>query len=127
MKQNVTLSRSNDEWATPELFFQDLDREFHFTLDACASEENHKCEKYFTKEQDGLQQDWRGHTVWCNPPYSDVKSWIRKCYMEGHKPNTTVVVLVFSKTDTKWWQNYMPEGRDSYYCPLEEYKENDNE
>ena len=48
-----------------------------------------------------------GHTVWCNPPYSNVKAWMRKCYHEGHKPNTTVVVLVPSRTDTKWWWNYV--------------------
>ena len=48
-----------------------------------------------------------GHTVWCNPPYSNIKSWMRKCYYEGHKPNTTVVALVFSRTDTKWWWNYV--------------------
>ncbi len=48
-----------------------------------------------------------GHTVWCNPPYSDVKRWARKCYYEGHKPNTTIVMLVFCRTDTKWWWNYV--------------------
>lgn len=48
-----------------------------------------------------------GNIVWCNPPYSNVKAWIRKCYYEGHKPNTTVVALVFSRTDTRWWQNYV--------------------
>ena len=46
-------------------------------------------------------------TVWCNPPYSNVKEWIRKCYYEGHKPNTTVVALVFARTDTRWWWNYV--------------------
>lgn len=45
--------------------------------------------------------------MWCNPPYSNVKAWVRKAYYEGHKPNTVVVVLVFSRTDTKWWQNYV--------------------
>lgn len=48
-----------------------------------------------------------GHTVWCNPPYSNVKGWMRKCYYEGHRPNTTVVALVFAKTDTRWWWNYV--------------------
>ena len=47
------FSRESDEWSTPDAFFQDLDREFHFTLDPCASDENHKCEWYYTKEQDG--------------------------------------------------------------------------
>ena len=100
-------TRKTDEWATPDPLFQDLDREFHFDLDVCASAENHKCEKYFDIETDGLSQNWGGHTVWCNPPYRNVKEWIRKCYYEGHKPNTTVVALVFARTDTKWWWNYV--------------------
>lgn len=96
-----------DEWETPLDTFQDLDREFHFDLDACASHENYKCDMYYTKEDDGLSKDWAGHTVFCNPPYSNIKPWIRKCYQEGHKPNTIVVALVPSRTDTQWWWNYV--------------------
>ena len=54
------FSRKSDEWETPQAFFQELDREFHFDLDACASDENHKCDRYFTIEQDGLSQNWGG-------------------------------------------------------------------
>ena len=68
------------EWATPQAFFDQLDREFHFTLDPCATDENAKCEKYFTLEQDGLSQDWSGETVFCNPPYGrEIGRWCRKC------------------------------------------------
>lgn len=45
--------------------------------------------------------------MWCNPPYSQIKKWARKCYYEGHKPNTTVVMLIPSRTDTWWFQNYV--------------------
>lgn len=48
--------------------FDQLDREFHFDLDACASEKNHKCERYFTKEQDGLLQTWGGVKFFAIPP-----------------------------------------------------------
>ena len=48
------------EWETPQALFDELDREFGFTLDVCATKENAKCEKYFTKEQDGLSQNWGG-------------------------------------------------------------------
>lgn len=53
-------SSKSDNWATPQELFDVLDAEFHFDLDPCADETNHKCEKYFTKEQDGLQQNWGG-------------------------------------------------------------------
>ena len=48
------------EWATPQDFFDELNREFHFTLDPCADQENHKCPLYFTEAQDGLSQSWGG-------------------------------------------------------------------
>lgn len=58
------------EWATPQAFFDDVDKEFHFTLDVCADDKNHKCKKYYTKADDGLKMDWGGghylvqSTVW---------------------------------------------------------------
>lgn len=63
------FSSTTDEWATPQGFFDELDEEFHFTLDPAASEENHKCETFFTKEQNGLDRSWGGYTAFCNPPY----------------------------------------------------------
>ena len=54
------LSSNTDEWATPQDLFDKLDACFHFTLDPCATDENHKAPKYFTRVQDGLKQDWGG-------------------------------------------------------------------
>lgn len=55
---SVHYSSKTDDWATPQDFFDQLDKEFHFTLDPCANEQNHKCKKFYTKEQDGLSHDW---------------------------------------------------------------------
>ena len=75
------FSSATDEWATPQDFFDQLNDEFHFTLDVCATAENAKCAKYYTREQDGLKQDWTGEVVWCNPPYGrKMPLWIEKCY-----------------------------------------------
>ena len=63
------FSTGKVEWSTPQDFYDNLNSEFHFTLDPCATDENHKCEKYYTKEVNGLLQDWYGETVFCNPPY----------------------------------------------------------
>ena len=65
----VMYSSSTDQWATPQDFFDELNKEFSFDLDPCADAQNHKCERYFTKEQDGLRMDWGGSRVFCNPPY----------------------------------------------------------
>ena len=47
----VLFSSKSDEWETPKDVFESLDAEFGFTLDPCATSENHKCDRYFTKEQ----------------------------------------------------------------------------
>ena len=60
MNKDLMFSSKTDEWFTPLAFFQELDREFHFNLDPCATDLNHKCERYFTREIDGLRQNWGG-------------------------------------------------------------------
>ena len=111
MNKNVLFSSDKKNWETPQKFFDALNEEFHFTLDAAASHENHKCENYYTEEQDGLVQDWGGHIVWCNPPYGNVETgvWTKKCYEESRKPNTTVVTLIPARTDRASFHDYIYE------------------
>ena len=95
------------EWATPQDFFDRLDAEFHFTLDPCSTDENAKCEKHYTKEQDGLAQDWTGETVFCNPPYGrTIGAWCKKCY-EHSLMGGTAVMLIHARTDTKWFHDWV--------------------
>lgn len=104
------FSSSRDDWETPLNIFRELDAEFHFTLDACATDTNHKCGRYYTPEQDGLAQDWAGETVFCNPPYSragNQDSWVKKAYSEAQKPGTTVVMLIPARTDTARFHDYI--------------------
>lgn len=78
---SVHFSSATDDWATPLSFYQRLDMEFLFTLDPCSDKVNHKCDTYFTEEDDGLAQDWAPHVTFMNPPYGRVlKDWIRKAY-----------------------------------------------
>ena len=101
-------SSKSMEWATPQDFYNKLDTEFHFTLDPCATHENHKCQKYFTKADNGLEQCWGGHTVFCNPPYGRaIGEWVKKCSEEAKKPNTTVVMLIPARTDTSYFHDYI--------------------
>lgn len=81
IKREALFSSLTDEWETPQDLFDKLNEEFHFTIDVCATEENAKVSKFFTKDQNGLLQDWTGETVWCNPPYGRaVEAWIHKAY-----------------------------------------------
>ena len=60
MKLDVMYMSKSNEWATPQSLFDELNKEFHFDLDPCATDKNHKCERYFTQETDGLSQNWGG-------------------------------------------------------------------
>jgi len=105
--QQVLFSSKTSKWSTPQDFYNKLHAIYNFTLDPCASDENHKCEKYFTEKDDGLSQSWEGERVFMNPPYGrNVKTWIRKAYEESMKPDTIVVCLLASRTDTRWFYDY---------------------
>jgi phage N-6-adenine-methyltransferase len=105
----VHFSSATDLWSTPPDFFSALDRVFHFTLDACATAENAKCARFYTREQDGLAQPWTGN-VWCNPPYGrTIGKWMRKAW-ESAQNGATVVCLVPARTCTRWWHDYATKG-----------------
>jgi site-specific DNA-methyltransferase (adenine-specific) len=104
--------KTGDEWETPDDFFRSLDREFRFTLDACASPANAKVKEcYITKEEDALKVPWKGRSdgdrVWCNPPYGrDISLWLRKGRMEAEN-GCLVVFLVHARTDTRWFHEHV--------------------
>ncbi len=105
LTEQMFTSRS-DEWETPQDFFDRLAAEFPFTLDAAATPANAKCAQFWTKEDDALTQDWPG-LVWCNPPYGhQIGAWVQKAWEEAQK-GSTVVVLVPSRTDTRWWHDHV--------------------
>src|SRR5690349_4783281 len=104
-------SSQSVEWSTPQDLFDDCNARFGFTLDAAAQPHNAKCARFFTPEQDGLAQSWAGEVVWCNPPYGAraTADWVRKGYEESRR-GATVVMLVPSRTDTRWFHDYAKRG-----------------
>ena len=109
MNTDLMFSSKTAQWATPQDFFDKLNDEFNFTLDPCADDVNHKCQKYFTEQQDGLIQDWAGEIVFCNPPYGrEIKHWVKKCFDEVFLGNCPcAVMLIPARTDTKWFHQYI--------------------
>ena len=104
---DVHYSSKTNEWSTPQDFFDELDKEFNFTLDPCATSENAKCNKYFTVEDNGLKQDWSKDVVFMNPPYGrEIKYWVQKAFEESLK-GATVVCLIPARTDTAYWHDYI--------------------
>lgn len=109
---SVHFSSKTNEWSTPQSFFDELDKEFNFTLDPCATHDNAKCDKYYTIEDDGLLQDWSKDIVFMNPPYGrEIKHWVQKAYEESLK-GATVVCLIPARTDTSYWHNYIFDKAD---------------
>lgn len=100
---NILFSSKSEMWETPQELFDNLNAEFHFTVDVCATKDNAKCEKFFTPETDGLKQEWTG-VCWCNPPYGrGIVKWMKKAY----ESRATVVCLVPARTDTKWFHDFV--------------------
>lgn len=99
----VYHSSKDHTWETPQDLFDTLDGVFNFKTDVCALPETAKCDNYFTPEIDGLKQDWID-VCWCNPPYGRMqKDWIKKAREESQKNNSTIVMLIPAKPDTKIW------------------------
>ena len=92
------------EWPTPQDLFDKLDAEFGFTTDVAATPDNAKCKHYYTQEQDGLKQTWRG-VCWMNPPYGRAMvDWLKKAIRETWN-GTTTVCLIPARTNTTWWHD----------------------
>lgn len=106
----VHYSSATDQWSTPQDLFDLLNYEFQFDLDVCATHDNAKCDRYFTEEDNGLEQDWAG-TCWMNPPYgNEISEWMRKAFEQAHTHGIRVVCLVPARVDTGWWWDYARHG-----------------
>lgn len=115
------FSNATDEWSTPRELFDALDAEFDFRLDAAASDENTHCYAYLGPDhwnpvaRDAIAVEWSeiakagSRAVWLNPPYSKCRAFIAKAAEEARK-GCTVVCLVPSRTDTRWWHEYVWDG-----------------
>lgn len=98
-------SSKSVEWYTPQDFYDKLHAEFDFNLDPCATDNNHKCDLYYTKEQDGLKQDWTGKRVWMNPPYGrGIDKWMEKIATSDIELG---VALIPVRCDTRWFHNWV--------------------
>lgn len=105
-KNSLMLSSEKDDWQTPKELFDKLNAEFHFTVDLCADNKNHLCDKWYTKENSGMDADLTGERVYCNPPYGrkSTADWIRKC---ASCNADIVVMLIPARTDTNAFHDYI--------------------
>jgi len=110
-KPVFNLSKKNDWETPPELFKLGCDFFAHEPqLDVCATAQNSLCKYHYNKEINSLSKDF-DIPFFCNPPFSDLKKWIRKCYMEHVKHNVSGLMLCFAKTDTAAFHDYVFGGK----------------
>ena len=104
-----------DTWTTPKDFYNKLNSEFNFTLDAAALERSALCHNWYGPDhpdeeyRDAFKCDWfqdaKGGDIWLNPPYGrEIGKWLEKAKIEASK-GATVVCLVPSRTDTRWFHD----------------------
>lgn len=91
----VHFMSERQNWKTPKAFYQALDSEFQFDFDPCPPHHSF----------DGLAVEW-GNSNFVNPPYDQISEWVEKAYNESKK-GKTVVMLIPSRTDTKWWHSFV--------------------
>ncbi|MGJ0510233.1 MAG: DNA N-6-adenine-methyltransferase [Methylocystis sp.] len=110
--QQETRDEVDDRAILPE-YFEPLHAEFGFTIDAAASESNAVLPTFWTREDDALGQRWVSHRVWCNPPYSDLRPWVRKAWSEMNRGCALIVMLVpANRCEQGWWQEEVEPFRD---------------
>jgi site-specific DNA-methyltransferase (adenine-specific) len=116
VNSELMFSKASDNWSTPQGFFDGLNAEFGFDLDAAASAENAKVMPYLCADLDALIAHWHdcGSRVWCNPPYSRCAEFVAKAAHE-QRHGVTTVMLIPSRTDTRWWHEFIWD-REQHRC-----------
>lgn len=111
MKRNVskqTLSFSTSKsmrfLRTPKDIWESISKEFAFTLDACASDNNHLLPKYYTKGNSCLDKSWEGEIVYCHPMFDMfIGRFVEKCATE----KCLSVMLIPSSTHTRYFHKFI--------------------
>ncbi len=89
---------------TPANIWEDLNKEFDFTCDMCASHDNHLVDKYYTIEDNSLTKDWDNEVGYVHPLF-DGK--IGKFVEKAHNSNGLYVFLLPASTHTKYFHEYL--------------------
>lgn len=106
----------NDEWSTPQLLVDEICEKYniHPIYDVCTTTQNTKFDLHFTPENNALSQEW-DDDFFMNPPYSQITLWMQKAYEQHLKYDVNALILVFAKTDTQWWHNYIENKAEVHF------------
>lgn len=111
---NEGVCDATDDRRTPASVFSPLNERHAFTLDVAASSANTKCQRFFTRFENGLELSWARERVWCNPPYSSIEPWVLKAWREMRQNHCQLVVMLLpaNRTEQGWWQTYVEPHRE---------------
>lgn len=100
-----------DDRALPAEIFSEWNARFHFTVDVAANTHNAKLDRFYSALNSGLDASWRDERVYCNPPFSNIRPWVEKAWVEEGAP-LIVMLLPANRTEQKWWQDLVEPKRD---------------
>lgn len=91
----------------------------HYDLDVAACRESHMAERWLSKTENGLITPWVGH-VWCNPPYSDIESWVECAWRQIRRDEVISISMLLpaNRAEQPWWQGLVEpyrEGRGTFH------------
>ena len=107
---------TNDDWETRKSDLDDAMRRYKVSpeIDVFASDENKKFDTYFTKNDSAFDHKIT-KDAFANPPYSIIGEAMKFLYYNHLSFNNTIMVLAYSKTDTKWWHSYVEERAEVHF------------
>lgn len=113
---NDKFVSTKQEWITPPGLFEQLNQEFNFNFDLAADKDNTKCKNFYSVGNDALSKSWENKISWLNPPFGSkehkLENWIKKAYLSSQNENTTIVMLIPARTNTKWWHTYCMKAKE---------------
>lgn len=120
MKRNIakntlsfSCSKSMKFIRTPIEIWENLKKEFNFTIDVCASEKNHLLPKYYTEKENGLVKNWTEEIVYCHPMFDmHIGKWVEKAF----NSKCLTVMLLPASVHTRYFHKYI------YHNPNCEYR-----
>jgi phage N-6-adenine-methyltransferase len=128
MNRHEPMLPEADVRETPPELFAQLDDEFNFNLDVCATPQNAKVQQFYTEHAyhdtvevqpglNGLTGSWKGSRAFVNPPYSDIPAWLMKAWES--EAELVVMLIPSTRTEQGWWQDGVEPFRDGR-CPASE-------
>lgn len=145
---------TKDSYRTPRAVYDFYDHQYHFVLDAAASDINARSPRYITEQQNTHETNWfhaafgapgdalgethpearTGHYVWMNPPYSNIGPFVETA-IKWQAKGLGCVMLVMMDQSVGWFKRAVEHcqevhlvigGRLSFVDPVTEKPANGN-